>query len=407
MDVAITIKNFKSLSNITLEPGRVNVFIGANGTGKSALLEAIGVLSAAIADKVDDAILNFKGVRLGTPSLYKSSFKDHERLPVTIEFNVKWRNEEGQWGYTVNLNNPIEKPKPAWEYHSESLFVNETKVFGRSRNSKYKLENFPEIEIDAYKGLLSFLQGIRRDEISGYAGGYANDLYEMFKDYAIYTPNTTTLRGIQTDPLQREPVGLLGGRLPEAVDDLLDIEKETFGSMDLYDLLDLLNWAKAIGVGKPSKDIVSPNIPMTAKTIRFTDRFMREGRSELTPYDASEGSLYVLFLLALAMHAKSPNLFSIDNFDQALNPRLARTITKAFCDRIIEAGKTVFITTHNPLVLDGLDLSDERIRLFTVDRNLNGHTQIDRVVVNEKLLETGNSLSKLWVMGMLGGVPDL
>ncbi|PRX67004.1 AAA ATPase-like protein [Cohnella sp. SGD-V74] len=55
MDVAITIKNFKSLSNITLEPGRVNVFIGANGTGKSALLEAIGVLSAAISDKVDDA----------------------------------------------------------------------------------------------------------------------------------------------------------------------------------------------------------------------------------------------------------------------------------------------------------------------------------------------------------------
>jgi hypothetical protein len=191
------------------------------------------------------------------------------------------------------------------------------------------------------------------------------------------------------------------------VDDLLDTEEETFGSMDLYDLLDLLDWTKAIGVGKPSKDTVSPNIPMTAKTIRFTDRFMREGRSELTPYDASEGSLYVLFLLALAMHAKSPNMFSIDNFDQALNPRLARSITKVFCDRIIEANKTAFITTHNPLVLDGLNLGDDRIRLFTVDRNLNGHTQINRVVVNEKLLETGNSLSKLWVMGMLGGVPNL
>ncbi|WP_135556966.1 AAA family ATPase [Paenibacillus cymbidii] len=403
MDMVINISNFKSLSNISLEPGLINVFIGANGTGKSALLEALGVLSAAIAEKVDDAILSNKGVRLGTPSLYKSSFKDQDRLPVTIEFNVHWEYKNDKCDYTVHLSNPIEKPKPAWEYYSELLNVNGKKVFGRSRASRYKLENFPELEIDAYKGLLSFLQGLKHDEVRG----YANDLYELFRDYAIYTPNTTTLRGIQADPFQREPVGLLGGRLPEAIDDLLNVNEEIFGTMDLYDLIDLLQWTKTIDIGKTSKDIVSPSVPMTPKTIRFTDRFMREGRNELTPYDASEGSLYVLFLLSLAMHKKAPKMFSIDNFDQALNPRLARSLTKVFCDQMIKNNKTAFITTHNPLVLDGLNLNDDRIRLFTVDRNIYGHTQVNRVVVNERLLQTGNSLSKLWVMGMLGGVPNL
>ena len=32
----------------------------------------------------------------------------------------------------------------------------------------------------------------------------------------------------------------------------------------------------------------------------------------------------------------------------------------------------MFLTTHNPLVLDGLDLSNDDIRLFSVDRDKNG-----------------------------------
>ena len=65
-------------------------------------------------------------------------------------------------------------------------------------------------------------------------------------------------------------------------------------------------------------------------------------------------------------------------------------------------------TTHNPLVLDGLNLLDDRIRLFTVDRDSNGASQIHRVRVTPELMarsEAGFSLSELWTMGRLGGVP--
>ena len=47
MITKIAIESFKSLERVEVELGRVNVFIGANGSGKSNLLEAIGVLSAA------------------------------------------------------------------------------------------------------------------------------------------------------------------------------------------------------------------------------------------------------------------------------------------------------------------------------------------------------------------------
>lgn len=56
----IKIKNFKSLYNVIFCPGNINVFIGANGSGKSSVLEAIGVLSAAMTDRVNNNSLQRK-----------------------------------------------------------------------------------------------------------------------------------------------------------------------------------------------------------------------------------------------------------------------------------------------------------------------------------------------------------
>ena len=65
------------------------------------------------------------------------------------------------------------------------------------------------------------------------------------------------------------------------------------------------------------------------------------------------------------------------------------------------------MTTHNPLVLDGLNLADDRIRLFAVNRSRSGYVQLKRIRISDELLQTGQSLSRLWINGMLGGVPEL
>ena len=70
----LTVRTFKSLEDVTVDLGMVNVFIGANGSGKSNLLEALGVLSAAADGKVDDMVLLARGVRPGLPALYKTAF---------------------------------------------------------------------------------------------------------------------------------------------------------------------------------------------------------------------------------------------------------------------------------------------------------------------------------------------
>lgn len=136
---------------------------------------------------------------------------------------------------------------------------------------------------------------------------------------------------------------------------------------------------------------------------------MAEGRNYLSGYDASEGALYVLFMMALVHHEQSPPVVSVDNFDHALNPRLAKALTRQVCDWVLRSGRQqVLLTSHNPLVLDGLPLNDDRVRLFTVQRTVKGKTVVSRVQVSEDLIQKaaeGVPLSQQWVMGTFGGVP--
>ena len=137
---------------------------------------------------------------------------------------------------------------------------------------------------------------------------------------------------------------------------------------------------------------------------------MREKRNWLSIHDASEGLLYVLFLLVLAIHEKTPRFFAVDNMDQSLNPRLARALIRKFASLILHHNKCVLMTTHSPLVLDGLDIKDDRIRIFTLDRSEEGYTTVRRITHSEALEEAerhGYPLSRLWVEGRLGGMPNV
>lgn len=82
----IHIQGFKSIADQTFELGRLNCLIGANGVGKSNIIEAIGILGAAANGRVDDEAIVRRGVRAGLPRLYKTSF-EAGRIPphITLE----------------------------------------------------------------------------------------------------------------------------------------------------------------------------------------------------------------------------------------------------------------------------------------------------------------------------------
>jgi hypothetical protein len=212
------------------------------------------------------------------------------------------------------------------------------------------------------------------------------------------------LRGITSEQTPLDPLGTGGGRLAEA---LKEVIRQPGGLGEPYDLI---GWVEEFGVSPPRPDFVAPSIAQQPAIVYFLDRFMREGRKTLSAYDASEGALYVLFALVLFRHERAPRIFAIENVDHALHPRLARKLIELMGTLVAENNKQALLTTHNPLVLDALDLRDDDVRLFTVDRNKYGHTVVRRVPFSDALLkaqESGLTLSQMWTRGLIGAVPNI
>ena len=333
----LSIERFKSLVKLNIELGRVNVFVGANGSGKSNLLEAVGVLGAAAFGRVDDETLLRRGVRPGVPSLYKTAFPSKDKVP-RIFFGAT--SGEGA-KYEVSLWNPIENPDPAWRFMTERLErVGGEEVVTRGVK-KYGKRNQE--------------QGIAALEtVNLQTGDSALALMDELRAYSIYCPNTPSLRGLVQDVQSREPVGLAGGRLPEAVEELLIASKKNGMLAELMDeVRDLLDWASDFSAGTSVGVPLSPSAARSRLVIQFVDRFMSKGRNKLTGYDASEGALYILYCAVLALHPKAPKCLAIDNVDQALNPRLAQKLMEALCSWTarLNGGRQWLLTAHNPAIL--------------------------------------------------------
>jgi predicted ATPase len=396
------VQGFKSLSDTSVDLGLVNVFIGANGSGKSNLLEAVGVIGAAAFGSVEPETLRYRGVRPGLPSLYKTSLKKQSfRRFITLEAKSLHAL------YRVGLDNPINSPQVKWSIRTESLEQDPGKnIVSRSPracnlyNSKGAKKRFdlPDVQSAAKAGIT----------IYGEKEGHALNLISALENYAIFAPTTPVLRGIAPD-LAREPLGLGGSGLPKAIRELTDKANSSFGPFELDDVWEMIEWAVDMSAVPVSQAPVSPSVSTTPIVLRFVDKYMRKERNTLSAYDASEGALYILFMLALTSHPKAPSVFAVDNFDQALHPKMACALTRMVADQLVADGRRQMLaTTHNPLVLDGLNLLDDNIRLFAVDRDREGVTRIRRVTVTPEIMDSakkGLGLSRLWVMGRLGGMP--
>lgn len=396
MITKVSIKSFKSLEDVELDLGNLNVFVGANGSGKSNLLEAIGVLSAAADGKVTDQTLLQRGVRPGVPKLYKSAFPSTGKMQLS---HIYFAGSSADAHYDVALNNPMHDPSPAWKFKTELFERGKVKLVSRGPN----LRNNPNTE----NGLAALKVAELKEDDTALA------LMRRLQAYVIFSPTTPVLRGVAPETQPRQPLGLSGGRLPEAVHELLVGRAQNEPAKRVCaEVLQLIGWAKGYGSAPATELPLSPAASSSPTVIRFVDRYMKEGRNVLSGYDASEGALFMLFLAVLAVHPKAPSFCAVDNADHGLNPGLATVLMKHFANWVLSSkdNRQILMTSHNPAVLDGLPLQDDRVRLFTVDRDNRGKTVVKRVVVDEKLLgmaAKGWTLSRLWMNKLIGGMPNV
>lgn len=407
----LEISRFKTIKSEKLEFGRVNLFIGGNGAGKSNIIEAIGLVSACFDRGLGDSDLGRKGMRLTPPELMKSSFK-REELPKTLELEASF---SGSVSYRCQLQSS--ERDPLLRFFSERAEVEGRVVFGRSHRGASAIGVSHVDRLDKSRGMW--------DQIKATYEGIPDEIANAFSEfsrYVIYSPQTDFLRGRQSGRVDVPPIGLHGEGLTEAVSSILQYwgeqKKDSPQRELLHECLGLAllpGWASQFGAANRKKVLTSRDLAQpAAKSVYFLDKFMREDRNQLSAYDSSEGTLFLLFSAIILSHPMAPKIFALDNVDSALNPRLTRKLVEKIIavtkKQYGEAGQfgaeQVFLTSHNPTSLDAFDLFDDEQRVFVAYRNEKGHTKVTRLIPPEgmgredwNLAKGGKNLSELWLDG--------
>ncbi|WP_442587633.1 AAA family ATPase [Pedobacter sp. AW31-3R] len=395
----INISSYKSILNDKIELGRFNVFIGENGSGKSNILESLAAIGAVKTDDFTYDGLSSRGVRFARPDLMLSSFlssKQEDSIKISLEFNTK--NLTKLFESTIY---PANKSDIYTRWIDENKYplegINNDLIKSKIRQIIDEINNkADDLSVD------SVLNKLFEPSGSVTADNSFDPYQKMLTEYAIFDLNTRSLRGITPSESRKTPLGLNGEGL-----DLLISSFNAYERDFLTQCEEFFKWLDEIITDKDDKNKGLGLKPgRSTSTLYFTDRFMLKKNNILSAENSNEGILHVLFYLALFISTKTPKLFAIDNIETALNPRLCQRLVMELAKLSKLRDKQVLITTHNPAVLDGLNLFDDSQRLFVVSRNGSGHTVTRRVRFKEDFKDKPFKISEMWMRGSLGGIPN-
>lgn len=435
----LKIRGFKTLSEAELEFGRVNLFIGGNGSGKTNILESIGLVAAGLGRSFSDSDISNKGIRITPSKLMKSSFKNQEILN-TVNFEAAFSNDII---YNISLESNAQDPLLRVFSESACLDCSEDKsrkeIFGRSLRGAKASGRTLTHKLDLHRGIWDQIKFAFESHKS------VVEVFEEFSRYIIYLPQTDLLRGRYVRSVNTLPIGVHGEGLSSAVTSFAKEFRYRYNSAakrknfkdpnwkiikECAHMVLFPGWASSFGASrngqklsfgshKVDEELISRDMAGTSmETIYIIDKFMEEKLNKLSAYDSSEGTLFLLFAAIILSHPDAPKIFALDNVDCALNPRLTRKLVEQIIsvvnistrnDSSIGA-RQVFLTSHNPTAMDAFDLFNEDQKIFVVSREQNGHTKICPLKPNPNVSREdwqaymkSRNLSQAWLDG---DIPD-
>lgn len=366
----VEIENFKSIRKLSLPLGRVNVFIGANGAGKSNILEAIAYGAAASRDRLTNDYLAPRGVRFVPPEFMRGAFPESEAETILVSFN----GGNDLWNGTI------------WPGRDRQTFA----------SKEVRKEHFFR-EFGEYLSKVDSLKHVIDDQlIAFYVDAFDKRVDELLPpDFMIFSPENSALRIFQGEQ-QVLPLGARGEGLFAHLKALGSKNEGPLPAIIRH--LELLDWFEGINV----PDDLAPG----ERSLLIRDKYLRAG-ALFDQRSANEGFLFLLFYLTLFVSAETPKFFAIDNVDAALNPKLATRLMATLTELAKTQDKQALFTTHSPAVLNGLDLTDDEQRLFVVVRGDDGGTRVRRILAPKVAEgEAPVPLADAFVRGYLGGLPD-
>ena len=387
----VQISNYKSILDLNMQLGDFTLLIGANGCGKSNILEAITMAAAASAQKLDFEFFANRGMRVVQPELMFPAFPNVEAQEINIKL---WKSDDSNVQFTLHYESDAKPPR--W-FNKSNLTLAPIKIVAKKGKDKFTETELNFLLLNAIKNFKpnKSTLSISADDIEKMEMGLVFSIGKSdLNNFLIYSLEETKLRAADNDnrifPLGRNGEGLFAY--------LKLLAQREYGQKiidDIKENLRILDWFEDMSI--PENQLSNEFL------LNLKDYYMSDSIKELNQKSTNEGFLYLLFYLTLVISDETPSFFAIDNIDAAFNPKMCREVTKHLIQLARKHHKQIIATTHNPAVLDGLNLYEEGVVLNVARRTIDGDTRVSRVKPKEEL---NIPLSEAWMKGYIGGLPD-
>lgn len=416
----LTISNYKTIVNLTIPLNRFTVLIGENGAGKSNILEALVLASAAAHGKLDRELLIGRGIRVPSPDLMRSAFtSETKNKPISIAVSsssARGGTDEFEFSITHDgdpysdwkILNPVSINK----HESITAFLRKilTQLPKEEKLSELQLATK---EVELITSMLTRLSEAPKDEntrnkssrskaksipIESFllrnAFGHLIER-ESLEKFTVYSPDYYTLRNFVAEG-QTAPLGTRGEGLLKLLASMQEKERERVD--DVNEGLKILGWYKEI-------DTEALAGAVKENRLLVKDRFIRRRGLPIDQISTNEGFLFCLFYLVLVTSSNTPQAFAIENIESGLNPKLCENLVKKLKTLAKKYGKQIILSTHSPSALDALNLDSEDDLLLAVNRNLDGHTRANKISKPREVTGKTTRLSEAFLKGHIGGLP--
>jgi len=387
----LRLKNWRSVKEAEIDLAPITVFIGANSSGKTNILDALYFLRESSEDGILQAVQNRGGAEkvrsLGADPIG----------PVEIEFSFKADALGDELTYLLGLkfNEPITIIPEVSEYlESGNKPLLEMKHGG--------LVQFLEPGDDGLKLMRNPPLAFEQTSLS--VLGRDPTRRAMYQTFQFMTERWQML-----DENFMPPLSLVAGtrgsiriidRCADNVPILLDIMQKY--RPELYEeFQNDLKWL----LGHVDSVITESNDRETRFALHEKQHNQQEAPTISSGSARLVAILTAVYALNLTSLADMPGLVVIEEPDTALNPGILRNFVEQL--RVYTEGdapRQFILTTHNPRFLDYFKPEEVRV----VSRDENGYTTVSDIPkhIPEVWLEDGYTLGEVWMTHSLGGLPE-
>jgi len=360
----VKLENLLSFRNTEVELRGLNVLIGANASGKSNLIEAVGLLQAAPVD-LSTGILRLGGVHV-VCSL-ASAFPISAIECVLMDESLEYRLEFAEQAKTFTIL-------------EESLSADSVGYFERIAG---KVNFSPE----------------SRGEVSP-----TESVFRVYKNPSDPTPITRVGRALERIRIYREfrTTGDSQARLGTSASTRKEFLHD--GGDNLAVVLLDMNFK---GVHEGIRDYlrcfcdrfndVKVNLDGPVAKTYVTESGLLE---PLVAWRLSDGTLKFLCLLAVLLDPDPGPLICIEEPEVGLHPEAIQIVAEALVDA--SERTQLIVTTHSEALIDAL--SDRPEDILVTERDFDNSTQFRRLDKQQLSLWLERySLGQLWRKGEIGG----